>query len=147
MGNTIGYDFKDTYVKFHGIEIAIRLSTVENIYSPSAEKVKIYEDTEGLHLYSDELSCAGGQIQCEGQLEINIKSYSSNIMGITAKGSRPGELCKSILILIKGIDVKSFECDSENMGKIGFIPKWGIGQLTYPSRTPLMPLVFIQESD
>lgn len=147
MGNTIGYDFKDTYMKYQGIEIAVRLSTVENIYSPSAQKVKIKADDDGLHIYSDELTCAGGQIRCEGQLDINIKSHGSNIMGITAKASRPGELCKSILILIKGIDVEYFEYDSPNMDKARFLPKWGIGRLTYPGRSPLMPLMFIKESD
>lgn len=145
VSRTIGYDFKDTFVKCQGIEIAARLCTVENIYNPSTEKVRIYEDAEGIHLRSDELSFGGGQVQCEGNLAIDIRPYHDTMMGVTVRGSRPGELCKSVLVLIKGIEVKSFECDSINIGKHVFYEKYGIPPLIYPSRTPLMPLIFVQD--
>ena len=35
---TIGYDFKDPYIKFKDLKFAVRLSTENNIYCPNQKK-------------------------------------------------------------------------------------------------------------
>jgi len=140
----IGYDFKDPYVAFNNLKFAVRLSTESNIYCPDNGSVKIsnFSNNE-LTISSDVLSAAGGQIVTPGNIELTITDIGNSRLSVSARASHPSETCKSILILVKGIEVKSFVSEyPQARGVKEFNKNSGI-LTSYPSRSATMPLVFI----
>lgn len=140
----IGYDFKDSYVEFYGLHFAVRLSTESNIYCPEKKSLKIFNSSNNeLILSCDALSSAGGQLTTPGNIEIKITKKGDSRFSISAKASHPSEICKTILILIKGIEVRSFVSEyPQAKGVKEFSKNSGI-RVSYPSRSATMPLVFI----
>mgnify|MGYP001212936648 CR=1 FL=1 len=145
---TIGYDFKDPYVDFKGLKFAIRLSTDNNIYCPNPEQMNIKKLSENeVVLHSNSLSSAGGQLISGGSIELKLSLTADNRISISAKGSHPTEISKTILVLIKGIKVKSMVSEQpQAKGVKDFKDKKGI-RVSYPSRAATMPLVFFTTSD
>lgn len=144
---TIAYPFGDTYVSFGGLEFAIRLSTQGNLYCPSAERVRISEEPGRIRLSADRLSAAGGQLTAEGKLELILEQGAlAGSVIVSGRGAHDTELCKSILILVKGIHVDHIESDSDNMGRWEFRHPAGTKTLVYPGRDAMMPLVFFNEN-
>ena len=145
---TIGYDFKDPYVKFKDLKFAVRLSTENNIYCPNPENISINKVSENeIILTSKSLSAAGGQLITDGMIELNISGLENERISITAKASHDSELNKSILILIKGIDVKSMISEQpQAKGVKEFKDKKEI-RVSYPSRSATMPLVFLKNEN
>lgn len=141
---TIGYDFKDPYISFNGLEFAVRLSTDNNIYCPNPKEIIINKITnDEVVLSSKSLSAAGGQIISEGFIELKIKKGDESRIFISARASHPTELGKTILVLIKGIDVESMDSEqSQAKGFQVFNKNKGI-RVSYPSRAATMPLVFL----
>ena len=140
---TIGYDFKDPYIDFAGLKFAIRLSTENNIYCPNPNKITFEKlsDNEAI-LRSNSLSAAGGQLISDGIIELKLSKEKSNQIKISAKASHNSELGKSILILVKGIDVLSMVSEQKQANGVQeFKNKKGIS-VSYPSRAATMPLVF-----
>ena len=140
---TIGYDFKDPYVDFWGLKFAVRLSTENNIYCPNPKQIDIEEiSKDEIILRSNSLSAAGGQLISEGIIELKIFKEENHRIKISAQGSHNSELVKSILILIKGIDVTSMISEQpQAKGVQEFKNKKEIS-VSYPSRAATMPLVF-----
>ena len=140
---TIGYDFKDSYVDFGGLKFAIRLSTDNNIYCPNPEQLKIKKLSKNeVILYSNSLSSAGGQLISEGFIELKLSLAVDDRISISAQASHPLELGKTILVLVKGINVKSMVSEQpQAKGVQDFKDKKGI-RVSYPSRAATMPLVF-----
>ena len=145
---TIGYDFKDPYVKFKDLKFAVRLSTENNIYCPNPENISINKVSENeIILTSKSLSAAGGQLITDGMIELRISGLENERISITAKASHVSELNKSILILIKGIDVKSMISEQpQAKGVKEFKDKREI-RVSYPSRSATMPLVFLKNEN
>ena len=140
---TIGYDFKDPYIGFEGLQFAVRLSTDNNIYCPNPKEIIINKlSKDEVVLRSNSLSAAGGQLISEGFIELKIKKGDEALISISARASHPTELGKTILVLIKGIDVESMVSEQpQAMGVQAFTKKKDI-QVSYPSRAATMPLVF-----
>ena len=145
---TIGYDFKDPYIDFQGLKFAIRLSTDNNIYCPNPGQMNIKKLSENeVVLHSNSLSSAGGQLISEGSIELKLSLTADNRISISAKGSHPTEISKTILVLIKGIKVQSMVSEQpQAKGVKDFKDKKGI-RVSYPSRAATMPLVFFTTSD
>ncbi len=145
---TIGYDFKDPYIDFQGLKFAIRLSTDNNIYCPNPAQMKIKKFTENeVVLYSNSLSSAGGQLISGGSIELKLSLTTDNRISISAKGSHPSEISKTILVIIKGIKVESMVSEQpQAKGVQVFKDRKGI-RVSYPSRAATMPLVFFTTSD
>ena len=145
---TIGYDFKDPYIDFQGLKFAIRLSTDNNIYCPNPGQMNIKKHSEDeVVLHSNLLSSAGGQLISEGSIELKLSLTADNRISISAKGSHPTEISKTILVLIKGIKVQSMVSEQpQAKGVKDFKDKKGI-RVSYPSRAATMPLVFFTTSD
>ncbi|MEC8547499.1 MAG: hypothetical protein VXY19_04165 [Bacteroidota bacterium] len=141
---TIGYDFKDPYVSFANLNFAVRLSTDNNIYCPNPEDYKIEKKSENqIILKSNTLSAAGGQLISKGFIELKIQRVNDERIKILASASHNSELAKSILVLVKGIDVKYMVSEQiQAKGVQEFIDKKGI-RVSYPSRSATMPLVFL----
>tara|TARA_B100000886_G_scaffold244486_1_gene171809 strand:+ start:2157 stop:3857 length:1701 start_codon:yes stop_codon:yes gene_type:complete len=141
---TIGYDFGDPYIKFKDLKFAVRLSTENNIYCPNPENISINKVSENeIILTSKSLSAAGGQLISDGLIELKISGAENGRISITAEASHPSELNKSILILIKGIDVKFMISEElQAKGVKEFKDKKEI-RVNYPSRSATMPLVFL----
>ena len=141
---TIGYDFKDSYVSFADLNFAVRLSTDNNIYCPNPEKLTIEKPSKNeIILRSNSLSAAGGQLISNGFIELKISRGINQRISILASASHNTELAKSILVLIKGINVKHMVSEQpQAKGEQEFKDKIGI-RVSYPSRSATMPLVFL----
>ena len=145
---TIGYDFKDPYIDFQGLKFAIRLSTDNNIYCPNLGQMNLKKISENeVVLYSNSLSSAGGQLISGGSIELKLSLTADNRISISAKGSHPSEISKTILVIIKGIKVESMVSEQpQAKGVQVFKDKKGIS-VSYPSRAATMPLVFFTTSN
>lgn len=145
---TIGYDFKDPYIDFQGLKFAIRLSTDNNIYCPNPGQMNIKKLSENeVVLHSNSLSSAGGQLISGGSIELKLSLTADNRISISAKGSHPSEISKTILVIIKGIKVESMVSEQpQAKGVQVFKNKKGI-RVSYPSRAATMPLVFFTTSN
>ena len=141
---TIGYDFKDSYVSFANLNFAVRLSTDNNIYCPNPEELIVEKLSENeIILRSNSLSAAGGQLISKGFIELKLIRGANQRISILATASHNSELAKSILVLVKGIDVKYMVSEQpQAKGVQEFKNKKGI-RVAYPSRSATMPLVFL----
>lgn len=144
--NTIGYDFKDPFISFGELQIAIRLSTDGNIYCPSPNSLSTHTSVGRSVLKSAMLSAAGGQIISKGSLELEVSCEAGRYV-ITGKGFHPTESCISLVILIKGLSPQALVSESSNMGKHLFREQIGIETIQYPGREATMPLVFIENEN
>jgi hypothetical protein len=145
---TIGYDFKDPYVDFDGLKFAVRLSTENNIYCPDPKQLTIerLSDNE-IILHSNSLSAAGGQLISEGSIELKLSKGADHRISISAQANHPSELGKSILVLVKGIEVRSMVSEQpQAKGVQEFKDEKGI-RVSYPSRAATMPLEFLTTPD
>ena len=141
---TIGYDFKDSYVSFANLKFAVRLSTDNNIYCPNPEELIVEKLSENeIILKSNSLSAAGGHLISKGFIELKLIRGANQRISILATASHNSELAKSILVLVKGIDVKYMVSEQpQAKGVQEFKNKKGI-RVAYPSRSATMPLVFL----
>ena len=140
----LGFDFKDTYIEMEGLRFAVRLSTESNIYSPDPVAIRVDRSKAGqVTLHASTLSAAGGQIKVPGELELRITRLNDSRFSISASGSHPEELCHTLLILIKGMEVESFVSEyPQAKGVHAFEGTRGF-RYSYPSRVATMPLSFI----
>jgi hypothetical protein len=143
----IGYDFKDPYVEFGGLKFAVRLSTENNIYCPSPSQLEVKRPSaKELEISCNTLSAAGGQLASEGNIKLIINDLGNSRFSLKASGSHPDEKCKTILILIKGIDVKSMVSEYPVAKGVKEYNNNNI-RVSYPSRSATMPLVFFPTSE
>ena len=83
----------------------------------------------------------------EGSIELKVSLGSDERITILAQARHPSELGKTILILIKGIDVNFMVSEQpQAKGVQRFKDKKGI-RVSYPSRAATMPLVFFTTPD
>ena len=138
----IGYDFKDPYVEFKGLKFAVRLSTENNIYCPLPTDVEVNRaNDKELILSSNTLSAAGGQLISKGSINLIVRDLGNSRFSLKASGSHPDEKCKTILVLIKGIDVESMVSEYPAARGVKEYNNNNI-RVSYPSRAATMPLVF-----
>ena len=111
----IGYDFQDPYIEFDDLQFAVRLSTNNNIYCPDQKSLTVDKSSPGkLTLSCTALSAAGGQISSPGKIELQIIRLGDSQLSISANASHPSEICKTILVLIKGIEVNALVSEYSN---------------------------------
>jgi len=140
----IGYDFKDPYTLFNGLQIAVRLSTESNIYCPDKKSLIISSSSpDELHISCNVLSSAGDQLTTQGKIELKLTKISDSRFSVSANASHPVEMCKTILVLIKGIEVRSFVSEYPQAKGVKEFSKKSPISVSYPSRSATMPLVFV----
>lgn len=140
----IGYDFKDPYVEFDNLRFAVRISTEVNIYCPDLKSLEIDDSLPGrLAVKSKLLSAAGGQLSSPGKLEMEIIKVAAGRYSVTVKGSHPTEICNTVLVLIKGIDVKTMISEYPQTNGVKKLEQTGAIRVSYPSRSATMPLIFL----
>jgi hypothetical protein len=140
----IGYDFKDPYVEFEGLKFAVRLSTEDNIYCPSNAQLEVSRSGEQkIVINCNTLSAAGGQLISEGNIQLTLEDLGNSRISIQASGSHPTEKCKTVLVLIKGINVKKMVSEYPVAKGVKDYTNNNI-RVSYPSRAATMPLVFFQ---
>ena len=145
---TIGYDFKDSYVDFGGLKFAIRLSTDKNLYCPNPDDIKIQKLSKNeVILSSGSLSYAGGQLISEGFIELKLSLSVENRISISARAKHPSELGKTILVLVKGVDVVSMVSEQPQANGVKEFKDKKEVRVSYPSRSATMPLVFFTTSN
>jgi len=143
----IGYDFKDPYVEFGGLKFAVRLSTEDNIYCPLQTHMEVSGSSEEkLVINCNTLSAAGGQLISKGNIQLTLNDLGNSRISIYVSGSHPTEKCKSVLVLIKGIDVKSMISEYPVAKGVKEYNNNNI-RVSYPSRAATMPLVFFPTTE
>jgi len=139
---TIGYDFKDTIVQLDNLRFSIRLFTEVNVYAPDPESVEVLNTESKVSLKANKLSWAGNQQKANGSIELNVCREANGSYSIEAIGKHADELCKSVLIQIYDINIKSIEFDQKNI--VGFEKNLDIKSRIYPNDIK-MPLVFAHD--
>jgi hypothetical protein len=140
---TLGYDFHDTFIEYAGLSVAVRLSTMNNIYAPDPERISIEKKEDTIILNASALIGGGGDIKCDGNLVLGLENTKDGNLLISASGFHDSEICRGMTLYIKGINIQSFISDSANMPSHPFV-KSGIHPLYYPGRDAMMPLVFAE---
>ncbi len=140
---TIGYDFGDTIIQLKQLRFAVRLFTEVNAYAPDPDRVEIIEENNRVYLKATGLSWAGNQEKAEGKIELDIAIGKDNRFIVQAKGSHSHEICKSMLIQVFDINLKSLHFDQNNIVTISKDSYFrDIKAQHYPSRLK-MPVVFV----
>ncbi|MCJ7842143.1 DUF6259 domain-containing protein [Lederbergia sp. NSJ-179] len=139
---TIGYDFKDSFVSLDGLSFSLRLFTEVNAYAPDPEKVTIEDTENGVRLHASGLAWAGGQKNCDGEVEMTITRGVDGRYIVRGSGKHPKEICKSILLQVYGINVISIQFDQNKTSTFEF--NRDIRARHYPKDIK-MPLVFVED--
>lgn len=142
--NTIGYDFKDTYVSLGGLSVAVRLATVGNVYAPDNQLVRVERQQDGLVLTAGGLMAAGGQMRAPGRIELTLRALPDGGISVSGSACHPHEACRSMVLLVRGLPIERLVSESDNMPSFALTPHEDTPILSWPGRTATMPLVFIQ---
>src|SRR5699024_11161244 len=134
--------FKDTIVQLDNLRFSIRLFTEVNVYAPDPESVEVLNTESKVSLKANKLSWAGNQQKANGSIELNVCREANGSYSIEAIGKHADELCKSVLIQIYDINIKSIEFDQKNI--VGFEKNLDIKSRIYPNDIK-MPLVFAHD--
>lgn len=145
---TIGYDFGDTFIRCDELEFAVRLATTENIYAPDPAHTNTETTTEGVNLSAQNLIWAGGQEHAAGTINVQVRRLGERYI-VQAQGTHALERVKSIVLLVRGIDVETIVF-TPNARASREETAWGKGWIKarrYPFLGAMMPLVFIEDAD
>jgi hypothetical protein len=146
---TIGYDFGDTFLKLGDLEFAVRLATRENVYAPDPAQLHIETTDDCATFRAQGLIWGGGQEHAPGSLMLEITRGSDGRYIVNARGEHSTEFVKSILILVRGLDLVSMTITPDDHATLEET-SWGKGWIRarrYPYLDAAMPLVFIQEGN
>lgn len=141
--NTIGYDFRDTWVELGGFQFAVRLATKGNLYAPDQNRLTIERQAEGVTLRADGLQWAGGQRTCEGSMEL-VLSIEGGVVTARGRASHATEICRSMVLLVRGMAILSLVGESDNMPEHPLSERRDADTLQWPGREATMPLVMIK---
>lgn len=144
---TIGYDFCDTFMRCGELEFAVRLATTENVYAPDPSQTKIEATNDGVTLSAHNLIWGGGQEHAHGALRVEVRQEGEGYT-VQAQGTHNAECVKSMVLLVRGIDVQTIEFTPNVRESLQETP-WGKGWIKarrYPFLGAAMPLVFIQDA-
>lgn len=140
---TIGFDFKDTWLDLDKLSFSIRFFTERNVYTPHPYHTKIQSTENGINLLSTRLAWAGCQQLSEGSIELSVIREKRRYI-VKGKAFHPKEICKSILIQVAGIDVRTIQFDEESKERIN--ERGEIRAKRYPASSRdlrvKMPLIF-----
>jgi len=142
---TIGFDFNDTVIQVNKLQFAVRLFTEKNVYAPDPDRVVIIEEENRAYLKATGLSWAGNQEKADGEIELEISIGIDGRYEINSKGSHKNEVCKSILLQVFNINIKSIHFDKDKVETLSdHSVKRDIKAKHYP-RGIKMPLVFVED--
>ncbi|MFO7636344.1 MAG: hypothetical protein R6W96_03450, partial [Clostridia bacterium] len=144
--NTMGYDFKDVFIPAGKLSFAFRVSCEDTVYGPHPEYLSMERSGNRTVCRVGMLTGAGGQISREGSFEIHIEEKKDRIT-LWAKACHGSKKCLRMLVLVKGMDIREMEFDSVNVNRLTYAKGRGTPRISYPGRTPMMPLVFIHGND
>ncbi|UVI27329.1 hypothetical protein [Paenibacillus spongiae] len=141
---TIGYDFGDTLVALGELRFAVRLYTESNVYAPDPDRVAITGDERRTVMRADGLCWAGNQRKADGEIELEIVRGRDGRYIVSARGKHGGEVCKSMMVEVFGIDIAALTYDQDKREAIG--SHRAIRAKRYPGFGMKMPLVFAEEA-
>ena len=144
---TIGYDFGDSRIELDGLSFALRLFTVNNAYAPDPNTLRVDRTGNAVRLQSSGLIWGGGQGRAPGGIDLAIRRGEDGRFIVEGRGWHGQEICKSVLLLVKGIEPVSLAFDAEHTSEVdayGCTPVF-----SYPSGKPgvKMPLAFVTSRD
>ncbi|MBN1776554.1 MAG: hypothetical protein JW811_00375 [Clostridiales bacterium] len=141
--NTLGYDFKDSWITLHGLSFALRLGTTENIYAPDGAKISVLRDTDRISYRASGLQWAGGQKAAEGEMALSVSYDGKGTFTVTGHAEHTAQRGRSLVLLVRGLRLQTLIGDSENM-PVTEVSKFRHSQaFSWPGRTATMPLVFM----
>ena len=145
--NTLGFDFKDTWVTLNGLSFALRLGTDKNLYAPDSASVKLHAEASRITMEASRLSWAGGQQTAPGGMALRITCDEQGIFTIGGHAQQDTETGRSLVLLVRGLKVRRLIGESENMPATTVAPGKHADILSWPGRTATMPLVMIDCED
>lgn len=97
-----GFDFEDIYFPFEGIQFAIRVATLENVYGPDPANVCTDPGPDGrLKIQASSLQYAGGQRKSEGSIHADLWRQNGEIR--FQVGAEHPHNIKGIIVLIRDL--------------------------------------------
>jgi hypothetical protein len=95
------FDFPEPSVTFENLQVAFRVYTFENTYSPDASLMSAEAARDGLHLRASGFVWAGGQMKTPGSLDARLVKNGAFIeCQVTAELGQP---IKSITAILRGV--------------------------------------------
>lgn len=95
------FDFPEPSVAFENLQVAFRVHTFENTYSPDAAMMTVESASDGLHVSARGFVWAGGQMKAPGSLQARLVKNGSFIeCQVTAELEQP---IKSIATILRGV--------------------------------------------
>ncbi len=141
--NTLGFDFRDTWLTLRGLSFALRLGTRKNLYAPDPAFLAVHEEPDSIRMEASRLSWAGGQQTVPGGMSMLVRCDSRGIFSVTGHAWHEKEPGKSLVLLVRGLAVSRLIGESDNM-PAAVLPEGRHSEnLSWPGRTATMPLVFI----
>lgn len=67
------FDFGDRYMDVNGFQVAFRVYSESNVYTPDPARIKVLRQDDGLEIEADRFSWAGLQQQCKGSFRASIQ--------------------------------------------------------------------------
>lgn len=141
--NTLGFDFKDTWLPLRNLSFALRLGTQENLYAPDPAFMVVREDADSIRMEASRLIWAGGQQTAPGGMSLQVCRGDQGIFSITGYAWHDAEIGRSLVLLVRGLAVSRLIGESDNMPAAVLPAGKHTESLTWPGRTATMPLVFI----
>lgn len=139
---SIGFDFKDTYLQCGELEIAVRLFTTTQAYAPDPQRSRIVQEENGVRLTAGGLIWAGGQEYSDGSIELRIEKNVNGHWEIHASGSHLFEPCKSMLVMVQGLELTAVIAGDAAHERFAVPPRGNLLAGHYPVFK--MPLVFLE---
>ena len=95
------FDFPEPSVAFENLQVAFRVHTFENTYSPDAAMMTVESASDGLHVSARGFVWAGGQMKAPGSLQARLVKNDSFVeCQVTAELEQP---IKSIATILRGV--------------------------------------------
>ena len=141
--NTIGYDFKDSWITLNNLSFALRLGTADNIYAPDAGRLTVSEEPDRVSFRASGLQWAGGQKKAEGEMTLSVAYDGKGTFSVTGSAAHTTQQGKSLVLLVRGLHVQKLIGDSDNM-PVTEVSEFRHSQaFSWPGRMATMPLIFM----
>ncbi|HPJ01693.1 MAG TPA: hypothetical protein PKU80_02505 [Candidatus Limiplasma sp.] len=145
--NTIGYDFKDSWLSLHGLSFALRLATMENVYAPDSALLSVSQEADRVSYAASGLQWAGGQKRAEGDMTLTVAYDGRGTFSVTGSAAHQTQRGKSLVLLVRGLGLQTLIGDSENMPASEVSEFRHSHAFSWPGRTATMPLIFMNCGD
>ncbi len=98
------FDFRDPWFDYAGYRFALRVFTLENVYSPDPDDCEIAVHADRFLVRSKALRWAGGQQTAEGAVELRVRRLDEGRLELAAQAWHGSARIKGLGLLLQGRD-------------------------------------------